>query len=129
MNQHVPFPYTIVNILFSLVTTYPCSHAFAVQKFRCLRSSRRGGKIVDCSGYKFVLDFDVQIFERFGVQIFVHLAWFHENETPRRMNFHRSKTRPVSFERSHNQHSEKSISVAVFPEIKVCPHKIDLQTL
>ena len=43
--------------------------------------------------------------------------------------FHRSKTRPVPFERSHNQHSEKSISAAVFPEIKVCPHKINLQTL
>ena len=87
MNQHVPFPYTIVNMLFSLVTTHPCSHAFAVQKFRRLRCSQRGGKIVDCTGYKFVLDFGVQIFERFGVQIFVHLAWFHENETPRRMNF------------------------------------------
>ena len=31
--------------------------------------------------------------------------------------------------KNYNQHSEKSISVAVYPEIKVCPHKIDLQTL
>ena len=43
--------------------------------------------------------------------------------------FHRSKIRPVPLERSHNQHSEKSTSAAVFPEIKVCPDKIDLRTL
>ena len=52
--------------------------------------------------------------------------WHMRTKRPDARIFHRSKTRPVPFERSHNQHSEKSISAAVFPEIKVCPHKINL---
>ena len=57
----------------SRVTTHPCDHALARQKFRWLWCSH-------------LLIFLFQMFERLGVQIFVRLACFRANETPKRTN-------------------------------------------
>ena len=48
-------------------------------------------QIFDRTGQKFALDFNVQIFERLGVQIFVRLALFLVNEVPNRTNFRPGK--------------------------------------
>ena len=44
-------------------------------------------QIFDPTGQNFDLNFNVQIFERLGVQIFVRLARFLGNEVPNRTNF------------------------------------------
>ena len=44
-------------------------------------------QIFDRTGQTFDLNFNVQIFERLGVQIFVRLARFLVNEVPNRTNF------------------------------------------
>ena len=44
-------------------------------------------QIFDRTGQNFDLNFNVQIFERLGVQIFVWLARFLVSEVPNRTNF------------------------------------------
>ena len=71
----------------SCVTTHPCSHAFAEKKFSRSWFSHLAVQIFDRTGQNFDLNFNVQIFERLGVQIFVRLARFLVNEVPNRTNF------------------------------------------
>ena len=72
----------------SCVTTHPCSHAFADKKISpVMVFTHLAVQIFDRTGQNFDLDFNVQIFERLGVQIFVRLARFLVNEVPNRTNF------------------------------------------
>ena len=72
----------------SCVTTHPCSHAFADKKISpVMVFTHLAVQIFDRTGQNFDLNFNVQIFERLGVQIFVRLARFLVKEVPNRTNF------------------------------------------
>ena len=54
-------------LLPSWVTTHPCNHTFAVQKFSWLWCSHLIGQVFYPVGQQFDLDFGIPIFERLGV--------------------------------------------------------------
>ena len=66
------------------VTMHSCSHAFVVNKFSRSWCLHLAIQIFYRTGQKFDVNFSVQIFELLGDQIFVRLAWFRVNGTPKR---------------------------------------------
>ena len=82
--------FTIFLSFSGCVTMHSCSHAFVVNKFSRSWCLHLAIQIFYRTGQKFDVNFSVQIFELLGDQIFVRLAWFRVNGTPKRNWFHYS---------------------------------------